>query len=89
MTEPDRESFKLPLSRPPEVLDKNKRFVSLYSSIELKKSNSEFSLTSDITMSESMQQNDDTILSLNYSSGKSAMVLNTLIGAYDLQEARM
>ena len=89
MTEPDRESFKLPLSRPPEVLNKTNRFVSLDSSIDLKKSNSEFSLTSDITMPESMQHNDDTILSLNYSSGNSAMVLDTLIGAYDLQEARM
>ncbi len=32
---------------------------------------------------------DKTIMSLNYSSGNSAMVLDTLIGAYDLQEARM
>ena len=40
-------------------------------------------------MPESMQACDETILSLNYSSGYSTMVLDTLIGAYDLQEARM
>ena len=35
-TKPDRESFKLPLSRPPEVLN-DINFVSLGSSIDLKK----------------------------------------------------
>ena len=81
MTEADRETFKLPLSRPPEALA---------SSIDLKQSSStEFSLTSDITMPESTQACDKTVMSLNYSSGNSAMVLDTLIGAYDLQEARM
>ena len=91
MTKADRETFKLPLNRPSEAVKDSNNFVSLGSSIDLKKSSStEFSLTSDITMPESRSQAcDKTIVSLNYSSGNSAMVLDTLIGAYDLQEARM
>ena len=89
MTKPDRESFKLQLSRPPEVLNEN-NFISLGSSIDLKKSlSTEFSFTRDITMPESTQACDKTILSLNYSSVNSATVLDTLIGSHDVQEARM
>ena len=40
-------------------------------------------------MADIYPKSDNTILTLNYSSGNSAMVLDTLIGAYDLQEARM
>ena len=67
MTEADRETFKLPLSRPPEALA---------SSIDSKKSSStEFSFTNDITMPESSQACDKTVMSLNYSSGNSAIVI--------------
>ena len=77
------------MSQPPEVLNNNKNFVSVGSFIVLKKlSSAEFSLTSDIKIPESIQVCDKTFLSLNYSSGNSTMVLDTLIGAYDLQEAR-
>ena len=64
MTEPDRESFKLPLSQTPEVLNNNNNnFVSVGSSIDLKKSSSaEFSLTSDFKMPESVQACDKIIL---------------------------
>ena len=91
MTKTDRESFKLPLSRLSEVLQvSDNNFLSLDTSIDLKKSSSaEFSLTSDIIMADINPKSDNTILSLNYSSGNSAIGLDTLIRAYDLQEARM
>ena len=68
MAEPDRESFKLQLSRPPGVLNNN-NFLTLGSSIYLQKSSSstEFSLTSDNTIPKTTQASDKTILSLNYS----------------------
>ena len=57
MTEPDRESFKLPLRRPPEVLNDSMNFEYVCSYLDLKKSSlADFLLTSDITTPEYMQE---------------------------------
>ena len=94
MTLSDSESFNLPLNRPPPsqltIEDLNKSKVPLTDVLQ-KSSSGEVSLTSDITCNSDVFQkrSDHTILSLNYASGQSAMALDTLIGSYDLQEARM
>ena len=94
MTQSDREALNLPLNRPPPsqltIEDLNKSKDSLTDVLQ-KSSSGEVSLTSDIMCNSDMFQkrSDHTILSLNYTSGQSSMVLDTLVGSYDLQEARM
>ena len=94
MTQSDREALNLPLNRPPPsqltIEDLNKSKDSLTDVLQ-KSSSGEVSLTSDIMCNSDMFQkrSDHTILSLNYTSGQSSMVLDTLVVSYDLQEARM
>ena len=62
---------------------------SIVDSLYIRKSNSDTTIISNLT--DPNKKNSDgtvTVLSLNYSSDNSAMVMETLIGAQDLNEAR-
>jgi len=62
-------------------------FVSpIIDSLCIKKPNSDTTIISDLT--DPHNNKNTSVISLNYSSGNSAMVLETLIGAQDLNEAR-
>ena len=49
---------------------------------------SDTTIVSDLTPPTTSPNNQSTVISLNYASGNSAMVLDTLVGAQDLNEAR-
>lgn len=85
MTREDIETFNAMKNN---YVQPDSEFASpIIDSLCIKKSNSDTTIISDLTDPHT-NKNTSSIISLNYSSGNSAMVLETLIGAQDLNEAR-